>query len=89
MTEDDNKNFVDLSKLMSGSWVSFVVDQDPKDHGVEGVKQWPVYNSSLGGGLVINMVFTRNVTEQCIEWDSWRGGGINFINENRLGVYGL
>lgn len=85
MTEDDNENFVDLSKLISGSWVSFVVDQDPKDHGVEGVKQWPVYNSGLGGGLgIINMVFTVNVTEQCIEWHSWRGESINFINENRL-----
>jgi hypothetical protein len=74
---------------MSGSWVSFVVDQDPNGHGTEGVKHWPVYNSSLGGGLGINMVFTVNVSEQCIEWDSWRGEFINFINENRLGVYGL
>jgi carboxylesterase type B len=89
MTDDDNKKFVDLSNLMSKSWVSFVVDQDPNGHGVESVKQWPVYNSSLGGGMGINMVFTVNITEQYIEWDSWRGEGINFINENRLGVYGL
>jgi hypothetical protein len=78
MTEDDNKNFVDLSKLMSGSWVGFVVDQDPNSNGVEGVKQWPIYNSSLGGGLVINMAFTVNFTEQCIEWHSWRGGKHQF-----------
>ena len=39
MTEGDNKNFVDLSSLMSGSWVSFVVDQDPNGHGAEGVKR--------------------------------------------------
>jgi len=31
--------FYDLSNLMSGSWVSFVVDQDSNCHGVEGVKQ--------------------------------------------------
>jgi hypothetical protein len=53
MTEADNKKFVDLSNLMSGSWVSFVVDRDPNGHSVEGVKQWPVYNSSLEAGWAL------------------------------------
>lgn len=91
MTADDNTKFVELSNLMSRSWVSFIVDQDPNNNGLGrlGVKEWPVYNSSQGGGVGINMVFTVNVTEKgYIEWDSWRGEGIAFINENALSVYG-
>jgi hypothetical protein len=67
------------------------VDGDPNNHGVEGVKTtWPVYNSTLGGGMGINMVFTVNLTgSSYIESDSWRREGIAFINENALGFHGL
>ena len=77
---------------MSGrSFVSFIVDGDPNNHRVEGVKTTcPMYNSTLGGGMGINMVFTVNLTgSSYTEWDTWRGEGIAFINENALGVYGL
>lgn len=43
MTAHDNEKFVNLSKLMSRSWVSFIVDGDPNLHGLEGVgTTWPV-----------------------------------------------
>lgn len=91
MRADDNSKFVNLSNLMSRSWVSFIVDGNPNFHGIEGVETtWPVYNSTLGGGMGSNMVFTVNRTGlSYIEWDSWRGEGIAFISENALGVYGL
>ncbi|PMD37135.1 alpha/beta-hydrolase [Hyaloscypha variabilis F] len=91
MTADDNEKFVELSNLMSRSWVSFISDLDPNNHRIEAVNTtWPVYNATEGGGLGINMVFTVNVTQRSyIEWDSWRGEGIAFINENALEVYGL
>jgi carboxylesterase type B len=91
MTEDDNTKFVELSNLMSRSWVSFIADGDPNNHGIDEVNTtWPLYNVSQGGGMGINMVFTVNITDRSyIEWDSWRGEGIAFINENALSVYGL
>jgi carboxylesterase type B len=87
MTADDEKKFVGLANLMSRSWVSFIVDGDPNNNGVDGAASWPVYNSTEGGGLGINMVFTVNGSSY-IEWDSFRGEGIAFINENALSVYG-
>jgi carboxylesterase type B len=43
MTAHDNEKFVNLLKLMSRSWVSFIVDGDPNHHGLEGVgTTWPV-----------------------------------------------
>ncbi|PMD21774.1 alpha/beta-hydrolase [Hyaloscypha hepaticicola] len=76
MTAHDNEKFVNLSKLMSRSWVSFIVDGDPNLHGLEGVgTTWPV-----------NIVFTVNLTgTSYIEVDSWRGEGIAFINGNGAG----
>jgi hypothetical protein len=64
------------------------VDGDPNNHGVEGVKTtWPVYNSTLGGGMRINMVFTVNLTGSTYtEWDTWRGERIAFIEEECAGV---
>ncbi len=38
MTADDNPRFVELSNLMSRSWISFIVDGDPNNHGIESVK---------------------------------------------------
>jgi carboxylesterase type B len=86
MTADDEKKFVDLANLMSRSWVSFITDGDPNNHGVQNTTSWPAYNSTAGGGLGINMVFTVNGSSY-IEWDSFRGEGIAFINDNALSVY--
>jgi carboxylesterase type B len=87
LTADDEKKFVDLANLMSRSWVSFIADGDPNNHGVENVTSWPAYNSTVGGGLGVNMVYTVNGSSY-IESDSFRGEGIAFINDNALSVYG-
>jgi carboxylesterase type B len=87
MTANDEKKFVNLSNLMSRSWVSFITDGDPNNNGVEGAAAWPTYNSTEGGGMGINMVFTVNGSSYN-EWDSFRGEGIAFINQHALSVYG-
>lgn len=90
MSESDNEKFNNLSTLMCRSWISFIADGDPNNHGIENVPSWPLYNSSEGGGMGINMVYTVNVTNSSyIEWDNWRGEGIAFLMENALSVYGL
>jgi carboxylesterase type B len=90
MSVTDNEKFLNLSSLMTRSWVSFIADGDPNNHGIEASTKWPMYNSSQGGGLGINLVYTVNITNSSyLEWDSFRGEGIAFLVENALGVYGL
>ncbi|CZR58626.1 related to carboxylesterase type B [Phialocephala subalpina] len=64
----------DLSNLISRSWISFVHDLDPNNHGVRGVPNWPEYSKSAS-----NLVFRVNGT--VTELDNWRGEQLEFWAE--------
>jgi carboxylesterase type B len=80
-----------LAKTMSTAWVNFVTGQDPngpKGLGLPGVEEgWPVYNTSAGGGVGQNIVWTDKGSY--VEMDSWRAEGINYFIENSLAVFGF
>ncbi|KAH9221753.1 Alpha/Beta hydrolase protein [Leptodontidium sp. 2 PMI_412] len=63
--------YYELSKLMSRSWISFVHDLDPNNHGVRGVPKWQEYSKSPS-----NIVFRVNRTE--VELDNWRSEQLAF-----------
>ncbi|KAF8846650.1 alpha/beta-hydrolase [Acephala macrosclerotiorum] len=58
-------DYYELSTLMSRSWISFVHDLDPNNHGVRGVPKWPEYSKSPS-----NIVFRANGAE--VELDNWK-----------------
>jgi cholinesterase len=63
--------FYELSKLMSRSWISFVHDLDPNNHGVAGIPTWPSYSESPS-----NFVFRVENSE--VELDNWRVPQLKF-----------
>lgn len=73
---------------MSRAWVSFITMNDPNNHGISGVVEWPAYNAT-GGGAGRNLVFDAQAQGGAlVEWDTWRGEGVAWIESNALGVYG-
>jgi carboxylesterase type B len=81
-------SFFSLALLMSRAWVSFITMSDPNNHGISGVVEWPAYNAT-GGGAGRNLVFdTQAQGGALVEWDTWRGEGVAWIESNALGVYG-
>ncbi|CRG83165.1 hypothetical protein PISL3812_00514 [Talaromyces islandicus] len=71
-------SFFALAKLMSRSWVSFVHDLDPNNHGVQGIPNWPVYELDKDG-YGQDFVFETNATSHP-EADTWRKEGIAYLN---------
>lgn len=69
------QSHIDTAKLMSNSWVSFFVDQNPNTFKNSSAPQWPVYNN----GSPVNFVFDANVTSHA-EADTFRQAGIAVIN---------
>jgi hypothetical protein len=57
---------------------------NPNDAGVKSA--WPVYNSSVGGGVGQNMVF--NVNGSFIEYDDFRASALQWIASHFLDVWG-
>jgi carboxylesterase type B len=81
---------VALAKTMSTAWVNFITGQDPngqKGLGLPGGAAWPVYNTTAGGGVGQNIVWSDKGS--FVEVDSWRAEGINYFIENSLGVLGV
>jgi carboxylesterase type B len=90
LTASESLKLQELSKYMSRSWVSFIVhDGNPNLHGLSGKPTWPAY-STANGALGDNIVWTTKGNESgaVVEVDAYRVEGMNFINENLLGVYG-
>ena len=63
--------YYELSKLMSRSWISFVHDLDPNNHGIKHVPHWPEYSRSRS-----NFVFSVNTNT--VEIDDWRSEQLAF-----------
>jgi cholinesterase len=64
-------DYYELSKLMSRSWISFVHDLDPNNHGMSRVPTWPEYSKSPS-----NFVF--RVDNNTVEMDNWRPKQLDF-----------
>jgi hypothetical protein len=74
---------------MSTAWVNFVTGLDPNGADgldIDGVTSWPAYNTTEGGGVGKEIVWSTNGSR--IVWDSWRVEGINWLIENALPVFG-
>lgn len=70
---DKNVNWIgpypiisELATFVSRSWVSFIHDQNPNNHGLEGKPAWPVYSVSKPQ----NVVFRAGAS--WVEDDDWR-----------------
>lgn len=81
---------VALAKTMSTAWINFITGQDPNGHkglGLPGGATWPAYNTTVGGGVGQNIVWTDKGSY--VEMDSWRAEGINYLIQNSLPVFGF
>lgn len=59
---------------MSRSWISFVHDLNPNNHGLREVPAWPEYSKSPS-----NFVFS--VRDSAVELDNWRIPQLKFWAE--------
>lgn len=77
-----------MSKTISTAWINFINGLDPNgDSGPElfNGNKWPIYKPSRspnGKGVVFNINGTH------IEVDNWRAGGIEWMAEHALTVFG-
>ncbi|RDW76342.1 Carboxylic ester hydrolase [Aspergillus mulundensis] len=82
--ESTNKALVNMAKLMSRVWASFVVHLDPNHHHVHGVPLWPVWSGSEADGTVgYNFVFNTNGSidsRSCVEVDDYRLEQTRYLN---------
>ncbi|TXB99939.1 hypothetical protein FocTR4_00013983 [Fusarium oxysporum f. sp. cubense] len=77
-----------MSKTISTAWINFINDLDPNgDSGPElfNGNKWPTYELS-GGPNGKGVVFNINGTH--IEVDDWRAGGMEWMAEHALTVFG-
>ncbi|KAF4969011.1 hypothetical protein FSARC_3665 [Fusarium sarcochroum] len=82
--ENASKEVLDLAKLVTRMWISFIHDLDPNEHGVADVPRWPVYKH--GGGYGQNFYFNPNGSS--IQPDTFRLAGTTFINSVAKEQYG-
>ncbi|RSL44922.1 hypothetical protein CEP54_014488 [Fusarium duplospermum] len=78
-----------LAKTISSSWIRFFANLDPNgshDMNLANGQDWPVYAASAeapdGDGIVFDL--NGNI----IEVDDWRSGGMDWMNEHGLTVFG-
>ncbi|KAI5923679.1 Alpha/Beta hydrolase protein [Camillea tinctor] len=82
--KDATEGMLKLADLMSRMWISFVVDQDPNNHGISDIPEWPVYNNSLGYASE----FYFNTESPRAQLDNYRLEGTTFINAIQETQYG-
>ncbi|KAE8139819.1 Alpha/Beta hydrolase protein [Aspergillus pseudotamarii] len=78
------QDVLDLAKLTTRMWISFITDLDPNNHGVSGVDHWPVYNAT--GGYGHN--FYLHPTDGGVRPDTFRLAGTTFMNSVAKEQYG-
>ncbi|KAH7151766.1 Alpha/Beta hydrolase protein [Dactylonectria estremocensis] len=75
---------IDLAKLTTRMWISFIHDLDPNNHGVANVDKWPIYNATGGYGENFHLTpKSFGVTP-----DTFRLAGTTFMNSVSLEQYG-
>lgn len=78
--------FKDLALTMSSAWINFFVDLDPNGAAVS--PAWPAYNTSAGGGVGQNIVWSVRGNGSYIEWDDYRAEGMKYLADNALELFG-
>ncbi|KAF4465909.1 neuroligin [Fusarium albosuccineum] len=78
------KEVLDLAKLVTRMWISFINDLDPNKHGISGVEKWPTYKN--GGGYGENFYFNPNGSS--VQPDTFRLAGTSFMNSVSQEQYG-
>lgn len=71
---------------MSSAWVNFFVALDPNGAAVS--PAWPAYNTSSGGGVGQNMVWSVRGNGSYVEWDDYRAEGMKYLADNALELFG-
>ncbi|KAF4499378.1 triacylglycerol lipase II precursor [Fusarium agapanthi] len=71
-----SKDVLDLAKLVSHMWISFITELNPNEHGISGVPEWPVFNN--GGGYGEHFYFNPNGS--MAQPDNLRLAGTTFMN---------
>ncbi|KAK3110262.1 hypothetical protein LTR53_015626 [Teratosphaeriaceae sp. CCFEE 6253] len=77
--------YIQLAKLMSSSWASFIHDQNPNNFTGRhaGSPEWPVYSAGAE-----NMVFDANYTQLAFtEPDTFRAEGIRWILDHAVAYH--
>ncbi|KAE8340607.1 hypothetical protein BDV24DRAFT_175116 [Aspergillus arachidicola] len=78
------QDVLDLAKLATRMWISFITDLDPNNHGVAGVDHWPMYNATGGYG----QNFYLHPTDGGVRPDTFRLAGTTFMNSVAKEQYG-
>ncbi|KAI1844334.1 hypothetical protein JX265_010237 [Neoarthrinium moseri] len=78
--------YKDLALTMSTSWINFFVGLNPNGETVS--PAWPAYDTSVGGGVGQNVVYTVRNNGSFVETDDYRAEGINWFIQNALTVFG-
>ncbi|KAK2690704.1 hypothetical protein QWA68_010613 [Fusarium oxysporum] len=79
-----SKEVLDLAKLVSHMWISFITELNPNEHGISGVPEWPVFNN--GGGYGEHFYFNPNGS--VAQPDTLRLAGTTFMNSVSADQYG-
>ncbi|OGM44028.1 carboxylesterase family protein [Aspergillus bombycis] len=74
-TLGDDPARLELGNLAARMWTSFVADLDPNGHNVANTPVWPQYSQETS-----NFVFRLPKDGSYIEADTYREGGIEYIN---------
>ncbi|KAK6208193.1 hypothetical protein LQW54_006974 [Pestalotiopsis sp. IQ-011] len=78
--------FKDVALAMSSAWVNFFVGLDPNGAAVS--PAWPAYNTSSGGGVGQNIVWSVKGNGSYVEWDDYRAEGMKYLADNALELFG-
>lgn len=83
--EEKPEAYMNLARLMSSDWISFVANGDIKWKGRRafGVPEWPIYRLDEPK----EFVYDANITS-FVELDTYRKDGIDLINAAAVPVYG-
>ncbi|KAJ4325893.1 hypothetical protein N0V84_003279 [Fusarium piperis] len=76
-----------LAGTISSAWINFFTGLDPNGkNGLPGSPEWPAYAIPSGGSDGEGIVF--NLEGSLVEADDWRSGGMDWMNEHGLTVFG-
>ena len=73
---------------MMRTWISFVHDLDPNNHGLDYLPYWPQYDEAANGKVFYMNGTLDNTTNFHVEEDTYRQAPIKYINDHVPQFYG-
>ncbi|KAK9789635.1 putative Alpha/Beta hydrolase protein [Seiridium cardinale] len=80
------QEYKDLALTISSAWINFFVSLDPNSAAVS--PQWPIYNTTSGGGVGEEIVWSVVNEGSYVEFDDYRAEGIKYMSDNALTLFG-